>query len=123
MIQPMREDYREGGPAEEEGEDSGFRIQAKFFFRKLMRPLVDESWEVTSESSFSSGSIFFASCFPSSTLWTGRWTEVSPDNLTLSDLSQMCDVQHCTTSSTVQVCVHLRKLQLLSKTPTLFYFL
>lgn len=45
----------------------GGGTQAKFFFRKLMRPLVDESWEVTSESSFSSGSIFFASCFPSST--------------------------------------------------------
>lgn len=43
-------------------------VQTKFFFRKLMRPLVEESWEVTSESSFSSGSIFFASCFPSSTL-------------------------------------------------------
>lgn len=51
--------------------DSGKRwnfIQAKFFLRKLMRPLVDESWELTSAESWSSGSIFFASCFPSSTL-------------------------------------------------------
>lgn len=44
------------------------RVQAKFFFRKLMSPLVDESWELTSELSCSSGSIFLASCFPSSTL-------------------------------------------------------
>lgn len=57
-------------PAEEE--EDWWRIQAKFFFRKLMSPLVDESWELTSESSCSSGSIFFASCFPSSTLWAGN---------------------------------------------------
>lgn len=42
--------------------------QAKFFLRKLMSPLVEESWEWTSAASFSSGSIFFASCLPSSTL-------------------------------------------------------
>lgn len=33
-----------------------------------MSPLVDESWEWTSVASLSSGSIFFASCLPSSTL-------------------------------------------------------
>lgn len=58
-----------------EARDSGKRwrfssglIQAKFFLRKLMRPFVDESWELTSAESWSSGSIFFASCLPSSTL-------------------------------------------------------
>lgn len=33
-----------------------------------MSPLVEESWEVTAEASRSSGSIFLASCLPSSTL-------------------------------------------------------
>lgn len=33
-----------------------------------MSPLVDESWEWTSVASLSSGSIFFASCLPNSTL-------------------------------------------------------
>lgn len=37
-----------------------------------MSPLVDESWELTDESSCSSGSIFLASCFPSSTLQGGN---------------------------------------------------
>lgn len=46
--------------------------QAKFFLRKLMSPLVDESWEWTSVASLSSGSIFFASCLPSSTLITHK---------------------------------------------------
>lgn len=50
----------------------GGMAQAKFFLRKWMSPLVDESWEVTSELSCSSGSIFLASCFPSSTLWSAR---------------------------------------------------
>lgn len=44
----------------------------KFFFRKLMSPLVEESWELTAESSCSSGSIFLANCFPSSTLAGGN---------------------------------------------------
>jgi len=33
-----------------------------------MRPFVDESWDVTAVLSLSSGSMAFASCFPSSTL-------------------------------------------------------
>lgn len=54
------------------------RIHAKFFFRKLMSPLVDESWELMDESSCSSGSIFLASCFPSSTLpWKREVNEAS----------------------------------------------
>lgn len=39
---------------------------------KLMSPLVEESWEVTGLLPSSSGSIFLASCFPSSTLRKGR---------------------------------------------------
>lgn len=46
----------------------GDPAQAKFFLRKLMSPLVEESWEWTSAASLSSGSIFLASCLPSSTL-------------------------------------------------------
>lgn len=57
-------DSREGGGRSQR---TG-RIHAKFFFRKLMSPLVDESWELMVESSCSSSSIFLASCFPSSTL-------------------------------------------------------
>lgn len=50
------------------GGGGGGRTQAKLFLRKLMSPLVEESWEWTSAVSLSSGSIFFASCLPSSTL-------------------------------------------------------
>lgn len=48
--------------------------QVKFFLRKLMSPLVEESWEWTSAASLSSGSIFLASCLPSSTLMMQEWT-------------------------------------------------
>lgn len=49
-------------------------LQAWFILMKLMRPLVEESCDVTSAVSFSSASIFLASCFPSSTL-AGRDSE------------------------------------------------
>lgn len=43
---------------------------------KLISPLVEESWEVTGLLPSSSGSIFLASCFPSSTLpGRGEWYE------------------------------------------------
>ena len=63
-FQPMSEEHVMGGSERRSDEGN----QAKFFFRKLMRPLVDESWELIMEWSLSSDSIFFASCFPSSTL-------------------------------------------------------
>lgn len=49
--------------------------QAKFFLRKLMSPLVEESWEWTSAASLSSDSIFLASCLPSSTLMMQQWRQ------------------------------------------------
>lgn len=49
--------------------------QAKFFLRKLMSPLVEESWEWTSAASLSSDSIFLASCLPSSTLVMQQWRQ------------------------------------------------
>ena len=55
------------------------RNQAKFFLRKLMSPLVEESWEVTSPAAPSSGSIFLHSCLPSSTLIGGEEGERERD--------------------------------------------
>lgn len=57
-------------PSERCGRRSDWAIHARFFLKKPISPLVEESWVWTSESSCSSGSIFFASCLPSSTLRT-----------------------------------------------------
>lgn len=60
---------------ESRGSYWGHSAQAKFFLRKLISPLVEESWEWTSAVSLSSGSIFLASCLPSSTLIMRMWGE------------------------------------------------